>query len=110
MNRTILEIDSPEATAVPFTSDSAADEVPSAASAEPRVYISLKERPADFEGYFAPARRQHVEAVVTYKALTERPADFQGFFAPPPGKCIEGVATYTAMKKRPEAPLDDIAA
>jgi hypothetical protein len=105
-----MEIDSFKATMVPVVSDAAATDVPSTADTEPRIYIALKERPADFESYFAPARRQHVEAVVTYKALTERPADFESFFAPPRHKCVEGVAIYTAVKKRPEAPLDEVAA
>jgi hypothetical protein len=96
------------------TPDAAAHEVRAVADTEPRIYIALKERPADFEGYFVPARRQYLDAVVTYRptytALTERPPDFQGLFVPPRPKCIEGVATYSALKERPEAADHDIAA
>ena len=70
---------------VPIESDNTPDNapgaaahgIPAAADSEPRIYIALKERPADFEGYFVPARRQYLDATVTYrptyKALTKRP-------------------------------------
>jgi hypothetical protein len=110
MDQTILEIDHITATMVPVEPDTAACDVASVANVEPRIYTALTERPADFEGYFAPARRQHIEAVVTYKALTERPANFVDFFVPPRPKSTEGVATYAALKKRPDAALGNIAA
>ncbi|HTQ25257.1 MAG TPA: hypothetical protein VMI09_11220 [Candidatus Binataceae bacterium] len=109
MDHTTLEIDSSKATIVSVMSGTAAYDV-SVVADEPRIYTALTERPADFDGYFAPASLQHVEAVVTYRALTGRPADFDGVFVPPRRKCIEGVATYTALKKRPDPRLGDIAA
>ena len=110
MDQAILEIDHITATMVPVVPDTTANDRLSVADAEPRLYAALTERPADFEGYFIPARRQHIEAVVTYKALTERPANFVDFFVPPRPKSTEGVATYMALKKRPESAVSDIAA
>jgi len=122
MEQAIVEIDHVKATMVPIESDNTPDNapgaaahgIPAAADSEPRIYIALKERPADFEGYFVPARRQYLDATVTYrptyKALTKRPPDFEGLFVPPRPKCVEGVVTYKALKRRPEAPAPDIAA
>ena len=69
---------------------SAADyDEPVAAHAQPRTYTALTERPAGFEGFFVPPRRQCAEAVPTYTALTERPAGFEGFMVPPRHQCAE---------------------
>jgi hypothetical protein len=112
MEQTILEIDRIKAAlaAVAIEPEAVTYYVPSPADAEPRVYTALTVRPADFEGYFAPASRQRVEAVATYNSLTQRPADFVSFFVPPRRKSTEGVANYTALKHHPSAALDDIAA
>lgn len=78
------------------------DEPVAADAPQPRTYTALTERPADFEGFFVPPRRQCAEAVPTYTALTERPADFEGFMVPRRHQCAEQtLPTYKALTEPP---------
>jgi hypothetical protein len=103
MDQTTIAIEALSATLV--DSDTLSDvergECP-AQDTQPRTYTALTERPADFEGYFVPPRRQFVEAGPTYKALTERPANFEGLFGPRRQETAQAEPIYRAMA-RPSA-------
>jgi hypothetical protein len=76
MDLTIIAIDKLSATLVTGDTPNAADcGTGLAMDAQPRTYKALTERPADFEGFFVPPRRQFAGAEPKYKALTERPGE-----------------------------------
>jgi hypothetical protein len=70
-----------------------------------RTYCVLKERPADFNDIFVPARRRFIEAAITYISLGKPPAEFSwiAVLAPPRRRPADAaLATYKALSEPPD--------
>jgi hypothetical protein len=102
MNLTTIAIHKLSATLVTSDAPTSADcGARLAEDAQPCTYIALTERPADFEGFFAPPHRASLGVVRSYTALKERPVDCAGLFVPQRRRCTDSVPAYKALTERP---------